>query len=97
MGAVSDVIQFFNNAAAGTSSQFEWRGGYMLFTARATFGSVKLQVIDPFGTAVDFPGSTLSSAGGVVLNVPAGQVQAVAAAGSAYFVAGVPCKTRIRD
>lgn len=98
MAAVTDVIKFAENAAAGTYGPFEWRGGYMCFSVRATFGggSAKLQILDPGGVAVDFPSSTLSAAGAVILNVPAGQVQAVGATGSAFFVYGTPVKTRTR-
>lgn len=78
-------IDFLENAAAGTSETFKWPGGKGTFAAHATWGggSAKLQVKLPSGTFVDV--ATLSANGLTNFEIPAGEVQVVAATGSAFY------------
>jgi hypothetical protein len=93
---IADPIPFFVNAAAGTSAVYVWRGGYMYVSATATFGSVVIQLQDPSGNWIPVTGTTITSNGMTVIQIPEGLVRAVASGGSAYYVYGMVCKTRTR-
>jgi hypothetical protein len=64
-----------------------WPGGKGFFCAEATWGggSVKLQVKMPNGTYADVASSTLSANGGLMVELPAGDVKAVVATATAVY------------
>jgi len=88
-----------SNAAAGTFGPFTITGGRYQLSAEATFGSLAVQQLMPNGTAVTLFGQPSSAtpntwvnalaANGVLtfLDLPPGQYQIVATAGSAYYTA----------
>lgn len=93
-------IDFFKNAAAGTSPSFSWKGGKFCLVAQATWtaGNVKLQYQSLDGTTwVDVANSTLSANGMTgVLELPPCLLQAVAATGSAFYASLVEVPTNVR-
>lgn len=94
-GPVKEPIPFFVAAAAGTSLDFMFRGGQLIVTAKATWGSLQFFAIDPAGNAIPV-GAAIVADGAPVLNFPEGRIRAVATGGSAYTVYGAPFKTRTR-
>lgn len=93
-------LDFFKNAAAGTSPSFYWKGGKFVHVAQATWGggNVKLQYQSLDGTTwVDVASSTLSANGmSAVLELPPCMLQAVAATGSAFYSSAVEVPTNTR-
>jgi hypothetical protein len=95
-GPAKEPIPFFKaGAAAGTSLDFQWRGGQMAVTVKGTFGSVQFQYLDPEGNVFNV-GAAIVATGVAVLNIPEGLVRCVATGGSAYTIYGIPFKTRTR-
>lgn len=88
MSSNGQRITFAENAAAGTSSAFNWLGGQGVFIAEGTFGggSAKLQFQSPNSTWIDYPSGSLSANGLISFTLPPGQVRAVTATGSAFYV-----------
>lgn len=84
------AINFFTNAAAGTSAKKAFDGGKCVLVAMATWGggSAKLQLIMADGsTAADVANSTMTANGMTgALDLPPGQYQVVTATGSAFYV-----------
>jgi hypothetical protein len=95
-GPAKEPIPFFTaGAAAGSSSDFIWRGGQMALTVKLTPGSLQMNIIDPEGNLIPV-GAAITANGCTILNIPEGLVRAVATGGSGYTVYGSPFKTRTR-
>lgn len=93
-------IDFLKNAGAGNGAAMYFAGGKLAFMANATFGGgnvkLQMQLPDAAGTWADVTGSTLSAAGFVVLEIPAGQYRAVVTTATAAYASGVSVPTSTR-
>lgn len=88
-------IDFFSNAAAGTSASFNWKGGQLAIVAEATWGSLQMQYQSMSGAWVNI-GSAITANGQTILNLPPGALRAVTTLGSGYYVSGVEVPTNVR-
>jgi hypothetical protein len=93
-----NLVTLASNAGAGNQPAVKWNGGKMALVAEGTFGggSIKLQLQSPQGTWIDVPSSTLSANGILIIDVPAGQVRAVTATGTAFYAYGLTYLTPTR-
>lgn len=84
---LSDAVILLSNAAAGNGSDKVVQGGRYAFLCDATFGggNIKLQIKLETGTYADVGSSTLSAAGMVALDLPAGTYRAVATTSTANY------------
>lgn len=84
---MTSAVILCENAGAGNQADKVWEGGKTAFMAEGTFGggSVKLQIKLPQGTYFDVASSSLSAAGYLVFDLPAGTYRAVTATGSAFY------------
>lgn len=81
---LSFAVDLLSNASA-TGSTVNWLGGKGNFAVVGTFGggTVKLQALGPDGsTYIDVPNASLSAAGMVLFELPAGKIQAVVTGGT---------------
>lgn len=85
MGHGDAVILMTNGT--GNGSDVFYSGGKAAFMAEATFGggTVKLQIKLPQGTYFDVANVSLSAAGMVVSDLPAGTYRAVATTATAVY------------
>lgn len=85
--ANSYTVTLASNASAGNHAAAAWPGGKGYFTGEATFGggSIKLQFMSLNGTWIDYTSGSLSAAGGIIFELPAGQIRAVSATASAVY------------
>jgi len=80
-------LDIASNASAGNGSDFECKGGVVLFMAEATWGggNIKLQIKSPNGTYLDISSSTLSANGALRLELPHGLYRYVITTSSAVY------------
>ncbi len=92
MGSTSYGVELLDNAAA-TSAGAYWAGGRGFFTAVATFGggSVTLQYLGPDNTTwlvaqqPDATDAALTANGGVLFELPPGQIRAAVVTATAVY------------
>lgn len=87
MATNGHAVVLASNATTGNGTAYYWPGGRGLFMAEATWGggTAKLQFTTPNGTYVDYPSGSLSANGGILFELPPGQIRVVIATATACY------------
>lgn len=83
----SDKFTLASNAGAGNGTAVQWPGGRGIFIAEATWsaGSAKLQFQSPNSTWIDYTSGSLGANGGILFELPPGQIRVVIATSTACY------------